>query len=195
MAIRDHVQMDVLIAKAAALQRLDAELAQLELLRDGSGSIGGQLPQLRRHLRARGSVLLTVRHFTRPGLMRKLFEGQPIRLSLVIVTIDVGFRDRGDSDRRGRANPGPAGGAGGAARATGGADGRGGRGGAVAPADTAPVRRAARLRAGQVRAAAWAVLARAAAQARLIPAVIRAAGRSASVGGGRRRRRRYDRWR
>jgi hypothetical protein len=44
MAIRDHVQMDVLIAKAAALQRLDAELAQLELLRDGSGSIGGNCP-------------------------------------------------------------------------------------------------------------------------------------------------------
>ena len=44
MAIRDHVQMDVLIAKAAALQRLDAELAQLELLRDGSASIGGQCP-------------------------------------------------------------------------------------------------------------------------------------------------------
>jgi hypothetical protein len=44
MAIRDHVQMDVLIAKAAALQRLDAELAQLELLRDGSGSIGGHCP-------------------------------------------------------------------------------------------------------------------------------------------------------
>ena len=44
MAIRDHVQMDVLIAKAAALQRLDAELAQLELLREGSGSIGGHCP-------------------------------------------------------------------------------------------------------------------------------------------------------
>ncbi len=44
MAIRDHMQMDVLIAKAAALQRLDAELAQLELLRDGNGSIGGQCP-------------------------------------------------------------------------------------------------------------------------------------------------------
>jgi hypothetical protein len=44
MAIRDHVQMDVLIAKAAALQRLDSELAQLELLRDGNGSIGGQCP-------------------------------------------------------------------------------------------------------------------------------------------------------
>ncbi|MFZ0385507.1 MAG: hypothetical protein WAL22_07585 [Solirubrobacteraceae bacterium] len=44
MAIRDHMQMDVLIAKAAALQRLDSELAQLELLRDGNGSIGGQCP-------------------------------------------------------------------------------------------------------------------------------------------------------
>ena len=44
MAIRDHVQMDVLIAKAAALQRLDSELAQLELLRDGNGSIGGKCP-------------------------------------------------------------------------------------------------------------------------------------------------------
>jgi hypothetical protein len=44
MAIRDHVQMDVLVAKAAALQRLDSELAQLELLRDGNGSIGGRCP-------------------------------------------------------------------------------------------------------------------------------------------------------
>jgi hypothetical protein len=43
MAIRDHVQLDVLIAKAAALQRVDAELAQLEhLLHDGGGAIGGQ---------------------------------------------------------------------------------------------------------------------------------------------------------
>ena len=30
MAIRDHVQMDVLIAKAAALQRVDEELAEIE---------------------------------------------------------------------------------------------------------------------------------------------------------------------
>jgi hypothetical protein len=44
MAIRDHVQMDVLIAKAAELQRLDAELSQLELLHKGNGSIGGQCP-------------------------------------------------------------------------------------------------------------------------------------------------------
>ena len=44
MAIRDHVQMDVLIAKAAALQRLDSELAQLQLLSDGGGSIGGHCP-------------------------------------------------------------------------------------------------------------------------------------------------------
>ena len=32
MAIRDHVRMDVLIDKAAALQRVDAELAQVEHL-------------------------------------------------------------------------------------------------------------------------------------------------------------------
>jgi hypothetical protein len=45
MAIRDHVQMDVLITKAAALQRVDTELAQLEhLLHDDGGAIGGQCP-------------------------------------------------------------------------------------------------------------------------------------------------------
>jgi hypothetical protein len=45
MAIRDHVQMDVLISKAAALQRVDAELAQLEhLLHEGNAAIGGQCP-------------------------------------------------------------------------------------------------------------------------------------------------------
>jgi hypothetical protein len=42
MAIRDHVQMDVLIDRAAALQRVDAELAQVEhMLRDGNGAVGG----------------------------------------------------------------------------------------------------------------------------------------------------------
>jgi len=30
MAIRDHLQLDVLTAKAAALQRVDAELAEVE---------------------------------------------------------------------------------------------------------------------------------------------------------------------
>jgi hypothetical protein len=45
MAIRDHVRMEVLIEKAAALQRVDAELAQLEhLLREGSGAVGGHCP-------------------------------------------------------------------------------------------------------------------------------------------------------
>ena len=45
MAIRDHVQMDVLITKAAALQRVDTELAQLEhLLHDRGGAVGGQCP-------------------------------------------------------------------------------------------------------------------------------------------------------
>jgi hypothetical protein len=45
MAIRDHVRMEVLIPKAAELQRVDAELAQLELMIDsGSSSAGGQCP-------------------------------------------------------------------------------------------------------------------------------------------------------
>ena len=45
MAIRDHVQMEVLIEKAAALQRVDGELAQLEhLLHEGGGAIGGHCP-------------------------------------------------------------------------------------------------------------------------------------------------------
>lgn len=47
MAIRDHVRMDVLIEKAAALQRVDAELAQVEhLLNGGAGTagIGGHCP-------------------------------------------------------------------------------------------------------------------------------------------------------
>jgi hypothetical protein len=42
MAIRDHVQMEVLLGKAAELQRLDAELGQVErLLETGAQSIGG----------------------------------------------------------------------------------------------------------------------------------------------------------
>jgi hypothetical protein len=46
MAIRDHVQMDVLVEKAAALQRVDAELAQLEhALREGGGAVGGHCPR------------------------------------------------------------------------------------------------------------------------------------------------------
>jgi hypothetical protein len=42
MAIRDHVQMEVLLQKAAELQRLDAELGAVERLLDsGAQSIGG----------------------------------------------------------------------------------------------------------------------------------------------------------
>ncbi len=45
MAIRDHVQMDVLIEKAAALQRVDAELAQIEHLAAApDAAIGGNCP-------------------------------------------------------------------------------------------------------------------------------------------------------
>jgi hypothetical protein len=43
MAIRDHVQMDVLIDRAAALQRVDADLAQVEhLLSQGTTALGGR---------------------------------------------------------------------------------------------------------------------------------------------------------
>jgi hypothetical protein len=43
MAIRDHVRMDVLVEKAAALQRVDSELAQVEHLLSGDGrALGGQ---------------------------------------------------------------------------------------------------------------------------------------------------------
>jgi hypothetical protein len=45
MAIRDHVRMDVLIPKAAALQRIDAELGQVErLLETGNSTVGGTCP-------------------------------------------------------------------------------------------------------------------------------------------------------
>jgi hypothetical protein len=42
MAIRDHVRMDLLIQKAAELQRVDGELGQIErLLEAGESGIGG----------------------------------------------------------------------------------------------------------------------------------------------------------
>jgi hypothetical protein len=45
MAIRDHVRMEVLMPKAAELQRVDAELAQLERMIDSrDAGIGGQCP-------------------------------------------------------------------------------------------------------------------------------------------------------
>ena len=45
MAIRDHVRMDVLIPKAAGLQRVDAELGQVErMIESGSSSAGGECP-------------------------------------------------------------------------------------------------------------------------------------------------------
>ncbi len=45
MAIRDHVRMDVLIERAAALQRLDAELGQIErMLETGASAAGGTCP-------------------------------------------------------------------------------------------------------------------------------------------------------
>jgi hypothetical protein len=46
MAIRDSIQLEVLVGKAAELQRLDGELGALErLLESGARSIGGHCPQ------------------------------------------------------------------------------------------------------------------------------------------------------
>jgi hypothetical protein len=45
MAIRDHIRMEVLVEKAAALQRVDSELGQLErILESGDAGIGGNCP-------------------------------------------------------------------------------------------------------------------------------------------------------
>jgi hypothetical protein len=45
MAIRDHVRMEVLIDKAAALQRVDTELGQVEhLLSPVTEPVGGKCP-------------------------------------------------------------------------------------------------------------------------------------------------------
>jgi hypothetical protein len=45
MAIRDHVRIEILIQKAAELQRVDAELGQLErILDDGERGLGGSCP-------------------------------------------------------------------------------------------------------------------------------------------------------
>jgi hypothetical protein len=45
MAIRDHVRMEVLIPKAAELQRVDAELGQLErMIESGAPAAGGECP-------------------------------------------------------------------------------------------------------------------------------------------------------
>jgi hypothetical protein len=45
MAIRDHVRLEVLMQKAAELQRLDAELGAVErVLESGDSGIGGNCP-------------------------------------------------------------------------------------------------------------------------------------------------------
>jgi hypothetical protein len=45
MAIRDHVRMEVLISRAAELQRVDAELGQVErMIETGASHAGGECP-------------------------------------------------------------------------------------------------------------------------------------------------------
>jgi hypothetical protein len=42
MAIRDHIRIEILLPKAAALQRLDSELGQLQrMIETGIASVGG----------------------------------------------------------------------------------------------------------------------------------------------------------
>jgi hypothetical protein len=42
MAIRDHIRLEVLVEKAAALQRVDSELGQVErMLESGDAAVGG----------------------------------------------------------------------------------------------------------------------------------------------------------
>ena len=53
MAIRDHVKHDVLIRKAAELQRVDAELRRVEQLLQGGGPSPGPCRFLRRPRRPR----------------------------------------------------------------------------------------------------------------------------------------------
>jgi hypothetical protein len=56
MAIRDHVKLDVLVEKAAALQRIDIELAQVGyLLNEGDRGVGGHCPNCG-HAHARGAA-------------------------------------------------------------------------------------------------------------------------------------------
>ncbi len=47
MASRDHVQLDVLVARAAELQRVDAQLAHVQLLLESGREdpLGGHCPQ------------------------------------------------------------------------------------------------------------------------------------------------------
>ena len=87
MAIRDHVRMEVLIPKAAELQRLDAELAQLERMID-SGKLERRrpLPGLRCALRPWRRVLRPVRASAHRLMLRRLRAHPP--------HLDAG-RDRG----------------------------------------------------------------------------------------------------
>ena len=55
MAIRDHVRMEVLMGKAAALQRVDSELGQVEQLLERATPRSAELPGVRR-IYARGAA-------------------------------------------------------------------------------------------------------------------------------------------
>jgi hypothetical protein len=55
MAIRDHVSIDALLPRAAELQRIDAELAQVDQLIASGGAVSGSCPACEAPF-ARGAV-------------------------------------------------------------------------------------------------------------------------------------------
>ena len=70
MAIRDHVQMDVLVTKAAELQHLDTELSRVEHLLSGdAGPRAGHCESCGASRTARRVVLLAVRNRPSGGLI------------------------------------------------------------------------------------------------------------------------------
>ena len=94
MAIRDHVRMDVLTKKAAELQRVDAELAEVQRALRGDERAGRwRLPILRDGTRHRCALLLALRlRAARPGRRagrRAHFRGQrrPARVTRAQLTI------------------------------------------------------------------------------------------------------------
>ena len=86
MAIRDHVRMEVLMQKAAELQRVDAELGQLErLLESGPGGDRRQLRRLWRGLRPRRGVLRAVREPADGDMIAALRAVRLSRAALAVV--------------------------------------------------------------------------------------------------------------
>ena len=86
MAIRDHIRIEVLMQKAAELQRVDAELGQVErLLEGGHTTAGGNCAGLWRGVRPRRGVLRPMREPAGRDMIARLREIRLRRLALVLV--------------------------------------------------------------------------------------------------------------